>query len=175
MLEQHKDASWSPALFFLLTRQGDLQSLLLSCFLKIQWLWASFPTIMSLLHTLSRWRNRQFVARPTASPWMSTKEMVVNFRKRQQQCYNWIMFSSTPLKIWVTSGTLDCKFLLTWPGLIISNTICKNADWLLHLRSLRKFRISPVILKTFYTGTRKNLLTLFISMWHENCSIEDWN
>ncbi len=66
-----------------------------------------------------------------------TKELIVDFRKRQQRPY-------TPLMISVR---------------------------LYHLRQLRKFRVSPAILKTFYSG--KSVLTRCISVWYGNSSNQD--
>ncbi len=41
---------------------------------------------------------------------------------------------------------------------------------LYHLRQLRKFRVSPSILKTFYAGTIESVLTQCISVWYGNSS-----
>ncbi len=42
-----------------------------------------------------------------------------------------------------------------------------------HLRQLRKFRVSPTILKTFYAGTIESVLTQCISVWYGNSSSQD--
>ncbi len=39
-----------------------------------------------------------------------------------------------------------------------------------HLRQLRKFRVSPAILKTFYSGAIESVLTRCISVWYERIS-----
>ncbi len=39
-----------------------------------------------------------------------------------------------------------------------------------HLRQLRKFRVSPAILKTFYSGAIESVLTQCISVWYGNSS-----
>ncbi len=44
---------------------------------------------------------------------------------------------------------------------------------LYHLRQLRKFRVSPAILKTFYSGTIESVLTQCISVWYGNSSSQD--
>ncbi len=86
-----------------------------------------------------------------------TKELIVDFRKRQQRPYTPLM---TPLMI---SGTpverVSCfKYLgvnisedLTWTT-HIQTQVKKARQRLYHLRQLRKFRVSPAILKTFYPG-----------------------
>lgn len=53
---------------------------------------------------------------------------------------------------WATSGTLEYTSLRIWPGPDL----------------LRKFRVSQVILKTFYTRAIESLLTQCISVWHRN-------
>ncbi len=40
-------------------------------------------------------------------------------------------------------------------------------------RQLRKFRVSPTILKTFYSGTIESVLTQCISVWYGNSSSQD--
>ncbi len=44
---------------------------------------------------------------------------------------------------------------------------------LYHLRHLRKFRVSPAILKTFYSGAIEILLIRCISVWYGNVSNQD--
>ncbi len=44
---------------------------------------------------------------------------------------------------------------------------------LYHLRQLRKFRVSPAILKTFYSGVIESVLTQCISVWYGNSSNQD--
>ncbi len=44
---------------------------------------------------------------------------------------------------------------------------------LYHLRQLRKFRVSPAILKTFYSGAIESVLTQCISVWYGNSSNQD--
>ncbi len=41
------------------------------------------------------------------------------------------------------------------------------------LRQLRKFRVSPAILKTFYSGAIESVPTQFISVWYGNSSNQD--
>ncbi len=42
-----------------------------------------------------------------------------------------------------------------------------------HLRQLRKFRVSPAILKTFYSGAIESVLTQCISVWYSNATNQD--
>ncbi len=49
----------------------------------------------------------------------------------------------------------------------------KARQRLYHLRQLRKFRVSPTILKTFYSGTIESVLTPCISVWYGNSSSQD--
>ncbi len=44
---------------------------------------------------------------------------------------------------------------------------------LYHLRQLRKFRVSPAILKTFYSGAIECVVTQCISVWYGNGSNQD--
>ncbi len=44
---------------------------------------------------------------------------------------------------------------------------------LYHLRQLRKFRVSPAILKTFYSGAIESVLTQCISVWYSNATNQD--
>ncbi len=49
----------------------------------------------------------------------------------------------------------------------------KARQRLYHLRQLRKFRDSPVILKTFYSGAIESVLTQCILVWYGNSSNQD--
>ncbi len=49
----------------------------------------------------------------------------------------------------------------------------KARQRLYHLRQLRKFRVSPAILKTFYSGAIESVLTQCISVWYGNSSNQD--
>ncbi len=57
---------------------------------------------------------------------------------------------------------------LTWTT-HIQTQVKKARQRLYHLRQLRKFRISPTILKTFYSGTIESVLTV----WYGNSSSQD--
>ncbi len=61
---------------------------------------------------------------------------------------------------------------LTWTT-HIQTQVKKGRQRLYHLRQLRKFRVSPTILKTFYSGTIESVLTQCISVWYGNSSSQD--
>ncbi len=61
---------------------------------------------------------------------------------------------------------------LTWTA-HIQTQVRKARQRLYHLRQLRKFRVSPSILKTFYAGTIESVLTQCISVWYGNSSSQD--
>ncbi len=54
-----------------------------------------------------------------------------------------------------------------------STQVEKARQRLYHLRQRRKFRVSPTILKTFYSGTIESVLTQCISVWYGNGSSQD--
>ncbi len=61
---------------------------------------------------------------------------------------------------------------LTWTT-HIQTQVKKARQRLYHLRQLRKFRVSPAILKTFYSGAIESVLTQCISVWYGNSSNQD--
>ncbi len=80
-----------------------------------------------------------------------TKELIVDFRKRQQRPYTPLMISGTPVERVSSFKYLGGNIYLTWTTHI--QTQIKIARQILyHLRQLWKFRVSPAILKTFYSG-----------------------
>ncbi len=103
-----------------------------------------------------------------------TKELIVDFRKRQQRPYTPLMISGTPVE------RVSCfKYLgvnisedLTWTT-HIQTQVKKARQRLYHLRQLRKFRVSPAILKTFYSGAIESVLTQCISVWYNNATNQD--
>ncbi len=106
-----------------------------------------------------------------------TKELIVNFRKRQQRPYTPLMISGTPVERVSSFKYLGVNISedLTWTT-HIQTQVKKTRQRLYHLRqliSLRKFRVSPTILKTFYSGAIESLLTQCISVWYGNSSNQD--
>ncbi len=61
---------------------------------------------------------------------------------------------------------------LTWTA-HIQTQVKKARQRLYHLRQLRKFRVSPTILKTFYSGAIESVLTQCVSVWYGNSSNQD--
>ncbi len=61
---------------------------------------------------------------------------------------------------------------LTWTAHIQTQDK-KARQRLYHLRQLWKFRVSPAILKTFYSGAIESVLTQCISVWYGNASNPD--
>ncbi len=103
-----------------------------------------------------------------------TKELIVDFRKRQQRPYTLIMISLT-----LEERVSSFKYLgvnisedLTWIT-HIQTQVKKARQRLYHLRQLRKFRVSPAILKTFYSGAIESVPTQCISVWYGNVSNQD--
>ncbi len=96
-----------------------------------------------------------------------TKELIVDFRKRHLLPYTPLMISGTPVERVSSFMYLGVNISedLTWTTHI--QTQVKN------LRQLRKFRVSPTILKTFYSGTIESVLTQCISVWYGNSSSQD--
>ncbi len=92
-----------------------------------------------------------------------TKELM-DFRKRQQRPYTPLMISGTPVE-WVSSFKylgVNISEDLTWTA-HVQTQVKKARQRLYLLRQLRKFRVSPAILKTFYSGAIESVLTLSAS------------
>ncbi len=94
-----------------------------------------------------------------------TKELIVDFRKRQQRPYTPLMISGTPVERVSSFKYLGVNLSedLTWTA-HIQTQVKKARQRLYHLRELKKFRVSPAILKTFYSGAIESVLTLEIEI-----------
>ncbi len=103
-----------------------------------------------------------------------TKELIVDFRKRQQRPYTPLMISGTPVERVSSFKYLGVNISedLTWTT-HIQTQVKKARQRLYHLRQLSKFRVSPAILKTFYSGAIESVLTQCISVWYGNSSNQD--
>ncbi len=103
-----------------------------------------------------------------------TKELIVDFRKRQQRPYTPLTISRTPVKRVSSFKYLGVNISedLTWTA-HIQTQVKKARQRMYHLRQLRKFRVSPAILKTFYSGALESVLTQCISVWYGNVSNQD--
>ncbi len=103
-----------------------------------------------------------------------TKELIVDFRKRQQRPYTPLMISGTPVERVSSFKYLGVNISedLTWTT-HIQTQVKKARQRLYHLRQLRKFRVSPAILKMFYSGAIESVLTQCISVWYGNSSNQD--
>ncbi len=103
-----------------------------------------------------------------------TKELIVDFRKRHLLPYTPLMISGTPVERVSSFKYLGVNISedLTWTT-HIQTQVKKARQRLYHLRQLRKFRVSPTILKTFYAGTIESVLSQCISVWYGNSSNQD--
>ncbi len=131
--------------------------LLLLYLLMILWFWASFPTMMmDEVERLTSWCQDNCLSLNVSK----TKELIVNFRKRQQRHYTPLMISGTPVERVSSFKYLGVNISedLTWTT-HIQTQVKKARQRLYHLQQLRKFRVSPAILKTFYSGAIESVLT----------------
>ncbi len=85
-----------------------------------------------------------------------------------------LMISGTPVERVSSFKYLGVNISedLTWTT-HIQTQVMKARQRLYHLRQLRKFRVSPTILKTFYSGAIESVLTQCISVWYGNSSNQD--
>ncbi len=102
-----------------------------------------------------------------------TKELIVDFRKRQQALHSSYdqrdpCGEGEQLQVPLVNISED----LTWTA-HIQTQVKKARQRLYHLQQLRKFRVSPAILKTFYSGAIESVLTQCISVWYNNATNQD--
>ncbi len=76
-----------------------------------------------------------------------------------------LFFSLTSDLVAVVPNGVNISEDLSWTT-HIQTQVRKARQRLYHLRQLRKFRVSPSILKTFYAGTIESVLTQCISVWY---------
>ncbi len=103
-----------------------------------------------------------------------TKELIVT-SGRDSSGPTLLLWSAGPLwRGWAASSTLGVNISedLTWTA-HIQTQVKKARQRLYHLRQLRKFRVSPAILKTFYSGAIESVLTQCISVWYSNATKQD--
>ncbi len=142
--------------------------------LMILWFWASSPTIMrphlDEVERLTSWCQDNCLSLNVSK----TKELIVDFRKRQQQPYTPLMISGTPVERVSSFKYIGVNISedLAWTAHIQTH-VKKARQRLYHLRQLRKFRVSPAILKTFYSGAIESVLTQCISVWYGKSSNQD--
>ncbi len=141
----------------------------------ILWSWASLTT-MTRPHTWMRWRDLQHGARTTVSLWTWAKPKSWSWTSgRDSSGPTLLLWSVGPLwRGWAASSTLGVNISedLTWTT-HIQTQVKKARQRLYHLRQLRKFRVSPAILKTFYSGAIESVLTQCISVWYNNATNQD--
>ncbi len=103
-----------------------------------------------------------------------TKELIVNFRKRHQRPYTPLMISGTPVERLSSFKYLGVNISEDLNSTAHIQTQVKKArQRLYHLRQLTKFRVSPAIVKTFYSGAIESVLTQYISVWYSNITNQD--
>ncbi len=104
-----------------------------------------------------------------------TKELIVDFRKRQQRPYYSSYDQWDPCGEGEQLQVPRCKHL-RGPDMDYTHSNSgtrKPGKGLYHLRQLRTVRVSPAILKTFYSGAIESVLTQCISVWYGNSLNQD--
>uniref|UniRef100_A0A669B7J5 Reverse transcriptase domain-containing protein n=1 Tax=Oreochromis niloticus TaxID=8128 RepID=A0A669B7J5_ORENI len=103
-----------------------------------------------------------------------TKELVVDFRRSQHRDYKPIIINGAPVERVQSFKYLGVHISsdLTWAAHIQVQTK-KARQRLYHLRQLRKFRVSPKILRIFYTGAVESILTQNMTSWFGNSCVKD--
>ncbi len=94
-----------------------------------------------------------------------TKELILDFRKRQQRPYTPLMISGTPVERVSSFKYLGVNISedLTWTA-HIQTQVKKARQRFYHLRQQRKFRVSPAILKNFFSGAIKKCINSHLSL-----------
>ncbi len=141
----------------------------------ILWSWASLTT-KTRPHTCMRWRELHHGARTTVSLWTWAKPKSWSWTSGRDSSGPTLplMISGTPVERVSSFKYLGVNISedLTWTT-HIQTQVKKARQRLYHLRQLRKFRVSPAILKTFYSGAIESVLTQCISVWYGNATNQD--
>ncbi len=82
------------------------------------------------------------------------------------------LIQSDSLCEFIYSSNVNISEDLTWTA-HIQTQVKKARQRLYHLWRLRKFWVSPAILKTFYSGAIESVLTQCISVWYGNSLNQD--
>ncbi len=156
--------SWAPcSILYTPTTACPLTAPLLSLnLLMILLFWASLTT-MRRPHTWMRWRDSHHGARTTISLWTWAKLKSWSWTSGRDSSgpTTPLMISGTPVKRVTSFKYLGVNISedLTWTT-HIQTQVKKARQRLYHLRQLRKFRVSPTILKTFYSGAIESVFCM---------------
>ena len=103
-----------------------------------------------------------------------TKEMVVDFRKVSSNKHTPVTISGEPVERVPSFKYLGVHLTedLSW-SLHAQHLTGKSRQRLYFLRRLRKFKVSPAILRTFYSSAVESTLTGCITAWYGNCTAHD--
>ncbi len=127
--------------------------------LRLEWGFR-LPTMVDVVNNVTESKISQLLHLPQA--------------ERLDQPYTPLMISGTPVERVSSFKYLGVNISedLTWTT-HIQTQVKKARQRLYHLRQLRKFRVSPAILKTFYSGAIESVLTQCISVWYNNATNQD--
>ncbi len=103
-----------------------------------------------------------------------TKELIVDFWKKQGRKYTRLNINGALVERMESFKYLGVHITedLTW-ALHTDSAVRKTRQRLFHLRRLRKFRISPQIVRNFYSCTIGSVLTGNITAWYGNSTKQD--
>ncbi|KAK3521213.1 hypothetical protein QTP70_001051 [Hemibagrus guttatus] len=103
-----------------------------------------------------------------------TKELIVDFSTKQERNCQTPVISESPVERMDSFRYLGVHITqdLSWSCHI--NTVVKKArQRLYHLRCLRDFRLPSKVLRNFYSCTIESILTLNITTWFGNSTMQD--